>query len=53
MHETVELCFLDGNSTPYLEIRDGCSVDGVEYKVRHDFCVVAIDYRELYCNYGA
>jgi hypothetical protein len=53
MHETVELCFLEGNSTPYLGSRDGWTVDGVEFKVRHDFCTVAVYYRGLYCNYGS
>ena len=52
-HETVEIAFLDGNETPYLETKDGWTVDGVEFKCRHDFCAVAVDYRGLYCNDGS
>lgn len=52
-HDTIELAFLDGNETPYLETKDGWNVDGVEYKVRHDFVAVAVDHRGLYLNDGA
>jgi len=52
--DTVEVCFLSGsNNGPYLETKEGWTVDGVEYKVRIEFGVKAIDYRGLYCNYGA
>ena len=51
-HDTIELAFLDGNEVPYLETKDGWSTDGVEYKVRHDFVAVAVDYRGLYHNDG-
>lgn len=52
--DTVEVCFLSGsNNGPYLETKEGWTVDGVEYKVRIEFGVKAIDYRGLYCNFGA
>lgn len=50
--DTVELCFLDGQRRPYLETKDGWSVDGVEYKCRIEFGVKAIDWRGLYKNPG-
>jgi hypothetical protein len=50
--DTVELCFLGGNRVPYLETRDGWQVDGVEYKVRIEFGVKALDWRGLYMNDG-
>ncbi|MBW1956701.1 MAG: hypothetical protein JRI83_13450 [Deltaproteobacteria bacterium] len=51
--DTIELCFLNGQRTPYLETREGWTVDGVEYKVRIEFGVKAIDWRGLFYNAGA
>ena len=48
----LEVVFLDGNETPYLEMQDGFSVDGVRYKVRLDFGVGVVDYRGIYKNAG-
>lgn len=53
MHDTFEVAFVNGQSTPYLESRDGWSVDGVEYKVRIEFGVSALDYRAMYRKKGA
>jgi hypothetical protein len=50
--DTVEVCFLGGQRTPYLETRDGWTVDGIEYKVRIEYGVKAIDHRGLYNNNG-
>ena len=50
---TVTVGFLNGQSSPYLESKDGWNVDGVEYKVRIDAAAVASDYRGLYYNDGA
>lgn len=47
---TVEVAFLDGNTSPYLESMQGWSVDGVEYKVRIDVGVSPLDYRGLVRN---
>jgi hypothetical protein len=52
MHDTVEVAFLDGNQTPFLESQDGWKQDGVEYKVRIDAVAGAMDYRGLYQNDG-
>ena len=50
--DTVEVALLGGQRGPYLETKDGWSVDGVEYKVRIEFGTKAIDHRGLYCNDG-
>ena len=50
--KTVNVFFLDGVETPYLESRDGWSVDGVEYKVRIDAAAKAVDWRGLVRNAG-
>lgn len=50
--DTVEVAFLDGQTTPYLEMKDGWSVDGVEHKVRLDCAAAALDFRGLYNNNG-
>jgi hypothetical protein len=49
----IVLSYLNGNSAPYLETRDGWTVDGVEYKVRIDVAAKAADWRGLYFNYGS
>jgi ATP-dependent protease ClpP protease subunit len=49
----LEVDFLDGNQTPYLEMEQGFTVDGARYKVRLDFGVTAIDCRGAYKNAGA
>ncbi len=53
MHDTIEVSYLNGNQTPYLESKDGWSVDGVEMKVRIDAGVKALDFRGLSKNPGA
>ena len=45
--KTVKLFFLNGVQTPYLETKQGWSVDGVEYKVRIDAGAKAVDWRGL------
>jgi signal peptide peptidase SppA len=52
IYDTVEVAYLDGNKTPYLEQKQGWSVDGVEYKVRIDVGAKAIDWRTLAKNAG-
>lgn len=51
-HDTIEVAYLNGNRQPTLEQRDGWNVDGVEFKVRIDAGVKALDYRGLYKNPG-
>jgi hypothetical protein len=48
----IEVAFLDGNDTPYLESENGFSVDGTRWKARLDFGVGAIDYRGAVTNAG-
>lgn len=45
--------FLNESRTPYFERQDGFRVDGVEFKVRHDFKAVPIDPRGAVTNAGA
>lgn len=49
---TIALFFLFGNQAPYMETRQGWSVDGTEYKVRIDAAAKALDWRGLYNNNG-
>ncbi len=46
--DTVELCFLQGEETPYLERENSFEVDSVRYKIRQTFGAKPIDYRGLY-----
>lgn len=48
----LEVAFLDGNQTPYLELQNGFDVDGARYKVRLDYGVAAVDYRGAVTNAG-
>jgi hypothetical protein len=52
-NDTIEVAYLNGNSNPVLEQRDGWSVDGVEFKVRIDAGVKALDFRGLYKSSGS
>ena len=52
LYDGIEIGYLDGNSTPFLEEQDGWDVDGIEYKVRIDFGVKALDYRTAFKNDG-
>lgn len=49
----LEVAFLDGQREPFLEAQNGFTVDGVQWKVRHDYGVAAIDYRGAVTNAGA
>ena len=40
-----EVAFLNGEENPFMEMKDGWSTDGVEWKVRHDFGIAAIEFR--------
>lgn len=50
--KTVVVYFLNGVQTPYMETKQGWSVDGVEYKVRIDCGAKAMDWKGLYRNNG-
>jgi hypothetical protein len=49
---TIEVVFLDGNETPYLETQNGWRIDGVEWKVRLDVGAGAVDWRGTVTNDG-
>ena len=49
----IEYAYLNGNSTPFTATRAGWEVDGLEYKVRHDFGAGVLDYRGALKNPGA
>jgi len=49
---TVEVAFLDGVDTPYLESKNGFTIDGVQWKVRLDYGVAAADWRGAQYNAG-
>ncbi len=51
--KTVKVFFLAGQQKPYLETRQGWSVDGVEYKVRIDAGAKAMDWKAMVKNPGA
>ncbi|GAA3699547.1 Clp protease ClpP [Oceanisphaera sediminis] len=50
--DTLEVAFLDGVDTPYLEQQQGWSVDGVSFKVRIDAGVAPLDYRGMLKSTG-
>lgn len=49
---TVTVFFLQGQSEPYLEQKQGWDVDGTELKVRIDAAAKAVDWRGLVFNEG-
>lgn len=52
-YDTIEVAYLNGVDTPYMEQQNGWDVDGVEFKVRIDAGVKALDFRGLYKGNGA
>lgn len=49
----IEVAYLDGNDTPYLEMTNAWNTDGSAWKIRLDYGIAAIDYRGAYMNPGA
>lgn len=41
----IEVAFLEGEDTPFLDQQEGFTVDGTRYKARLDFGTAVIDYR--------
>lgn len=52
INDTVEVSFLDGNDSPFLDQQQGWTVDGTEFKVRIDAGASVLDPRGLYKNAG-
>jgi hypothetical protein len=52
-YDTIEVGYLDGQSTPYLDQQDGWTVDGTEFKVRIDAAATALAYQAMYKNAGS
>lgn len=50
---SLEYGYLDGNEAPFTDSKEGWTVDGTEYKVRHDFGAGWMDYRMAWKNPGA
>lgn len=50
--DTVEISYLDGQDQPFLDSKDGWSVDGVEFKVRIDAAATPLAWEGLYKNAG-
>jgi hypothetical protein len=49
---TVTVFFLNGVQTPFMETKQGWTVDGVEFKVRGDAAAKAMDWRGMVRNAG-
>lgn len=49
----IEVNFLNGQQTPYMETEQGFTVDGMSWKIRHDYGVSAVDYHGVVINKGA
>lgn len=47
-----EVAFLNGQQEPFLEMQEGWRIDGVEWKVRLDYGVAAVDFRGAVTNEG-
>lgn len=53
MYDTIEVGYLDGIDTPFLDQQDGWSVDGTEFKVRIDAAATAVAWQAMYKNAGS
>jgi ATP-dependent protease ClpP protease subunit len=49
---TFEVAFLNGQQEPFADMVEGFRVDGVSWKIRHDYGVAAVDYRGAIKNPG-
>ncbi|MGL5584759.1 MAG: ClpP-like prohead protease/major capsid protein fusion protein, partial [Plesiomonas sp.] len=51
--DTIEVAYLNGIDTPYIEQQSGFNIDGVATKVRIDAGVAPIDYKGLTKSSGS
>ena len=49
----IEVAFLNGEQMPFLDSQEGFTIDGVQWKVREDYGIAAIDYRGAVTDAGA
>jgi hypothetical protein len=49
----LEVVFLNGVQTPFLETEENFKTDGRRWKVRHDFGVGAVGWKNAITNAGA
>lgn len=47
MHDTIEVAYLDGNSTPFIDSMESFDSDGVKMKVRLDAGVAPLEFRTM------
>ena len=52
-YDIIEAGFLEGATEPYLETKEGWSIDGVQFKARIDCAAIPLDFRGLARNAGA
>ncbi len=52
-YDIIEAGFLEGATEPYLETKEGWSIDGVEFKARIDCAAIPLDFRGMARNAGA
>lgn len=53
MDAALEVAFLNNQQDPALEAREGWTIDGVQWRVRLDYGVAAMDWRFAFTNAGA
>lgn len=53
MYDTIEVAYLDGNETPYLDQQMGWNIDGTEFKVRIDAAAAPMEFASMYKQTGA
>jgi len=49
----IEVAFLNGEQEPFMDMEEGFVVDGITWKVRHDYGVGGIGFRGAVTNAGA
>ena len=49
----LEYAYLEGETGPYIETKNGFEVDGMQIKVRHDFGAGWVSHRGVVKNPGA
>lgn len=50
---TFEVVFLEGQESPTIEVEEGFRYDGIQWRVRHDYGVGAVDWRPAVTNAGS